>query len=82
MMLLHPEVQERVQEELARVVGDRDQVTMGDRARLPYLEATLNEVWRYCNVAPIGPPRAGKQHIHEYPVNALCLAPRGVQGIE
>ena len=33
---------------------------MEDKARLPYAEATLNEVWRFCNVAPFGPPRRGK----------------------
>jgi hypothetical protein len=58
-MVLHPEVQERVHEELERVAEGRDHVTMEDRARLPYVEATLNEIWRYCNVAPFGPPRRG-----------------------
>ena len=60
LMVLHPEVQERVHEELDRVVEGRDHVTMEDRARLPYVEATLNEIWRYCNVAPFGPPRRGR----------------------
>jgi cytochrome P450 len=59
LMVLHPEVQERVHEELDRVAEGRDHVTMEDRARLPYVEATLNEIWRYCNVAPFGPPRRG-----------------------
>ena len=30
---------------------------MKDKPNLPYVEATLNEVWRVCNIAPIGPPR-------------------------
>jgi hypothetical protein len=60
-MVLHPEVQERVHEELERVAEGRDHVTMEDRARLPYVEATLNEIWRYCNVAPFGPPRRGRR---------------------
>ncbi len=59
-MVLHPEVQERVHEELDSVAEGRDHVTMEDRARLPYVEATLNEIWRYCNVAPFGPPRRGR----------------------
>ena len=30
---------------------------MKDKPNLAYVEATLNEVWRVCNIAPIGPPR-------------------------
>ncbi len=63
-MVLHPEVQELVHEELERVAEGRDHVTMEDRARLPYVEATLNEIWRYCNVAPFGPPRRGRRFFY------------------
>ena len=57
LMILYPEVQRRAQEELDRVAEGRDQVTLADKPRLPFVEATLNEVWRYGNVAPFGPPR-------------------------
>jgi methyl farnesoate epoxidase / farnesoate epoxidase len=36
---------------------------MEDKPRLPYVEATLNEVWRYCNVAPFGPPRKVRKEL-------------------
>jgi hypothetical protein len=62
-MILYPEVQERVHQELDRVAGDRNQITMADKVNLPYVEATLNEIWRYCNVAPFGPPRDGASSI-------------------
>jgi cytochrome P450 len=62
-LILHPEVQDKVQEELDRVADGRQQVTMADKPRLPYVEATLNEVWRYCNVAPFGPPRKVRKEL-------------------
>ena len=57
MILRHPEVHDKVAEEIARVTGPNDRVTLEDRDKLPYTEATLNEVWRFCNVVPIPPPR-------------------------
>jgi len=59
LMVLHPEVQQRLHEELDRVAEGRDHITMKDQSTLPYFEATLNEIWRYCNVAPLNPPRRG-----------------------
>ena len=55
LMMRHPDIQEKVHQELDKV--DADYVTMRDRSTLPYVEATLNEIWRFCNVAPFGPPR-------------------------
>jgi cytochrome P450 len=62
-LILHPEVQDKVQEELDRVADGRQQVTMADRPQLPYVEATLHEVWRYCNVTPFGPPRQVRKEL-------------------
>jgi cytochrome P450 family 2 subfamily J len=60
-LILYPEVQDRVHAELDRVEaaadGGRHQITLADKPRLPYVEATLHEVWRYCNVAPVQSPR-------------------------
>ena len=57
MMIRHPDVQDKVSTEISQVTGYKDEVTMEDRSSLPYTEATVNEVWRYCNVLPISPPR-------------------------
>ena len=55
LMMRHPDIEEKDHQELDKV--DADYVTMRDRSTLPYVEATLNEIWRFCNVAPFGPPR-------------------------
>ena len=46
LMMLRPDVQRRVQEELDAVVGTSRLPTLADRAALPYLEAGIKEVYR------------------------------------
>jgi len=55
VLIRHPDVQEKVHASLSSVSGDI--VTMKDKAQLSYVEATISEVWRFCNIAPFGPPR-------------------------
>ncbi|KAH6805054.1 cytochrome P450 [Perilla frutescens var. frutescens] len=50
-LVLHPKVQTKMREELARVVGSRS-VTDADMARLPYLQAVVKETLR---LHPPGP---------------------------
>ena len=53
-MVRYPEVQARVQQELARVVGEDRSPAMEDRPRLPYTEAVIMEVQRHANIVPFG----------------------------
>ena len=53
-MVRYPEVQARVQQELAREVGADRSPAMEDRPRLPYTEAVLMEVQRHANIVPFG----------------------------
>ncbi|XP_071452856.1 methyl farnesoate epoxidase-like [Hetaerina americana] len=57
-MILYPEVQHKVQEELDRVVGRDRLPSLEDRTSLPYVEATLNEVLRFSSVAPLAVPHS------------------------
>ena len=50
----YPWIQEKVQEELDRVVGGDRCPGLADRARLPYTEAVLMEVQRHAHVLPLG----------------------------
>ena len=53
-MVRYPEVQARVQQELARVVGEDRSPAMEHRPRLPYTEAVIMEVQRHANIVPFG----------------------------
>ena len=54
-MLLHPEVQAKVQEEVDSVLGDRAP-SLADRGRLSYTEATIFEIQRLGSIAPQAVP--------------------------
>ena len=53
-MILHPQVQEKVQKEIDSNVGNNGEVIASDRSNLPYTEAVLHEIWRCGPVGPIG----------------------------
>nr|AMR44690.1 cytochrome P450 305a1 [Mylabris cichorii] len=56
MMILYPEIQEKVHQEIDQFLNG-DNLTYSDRHKLPYTEAVLLEVERYCHVVPICGPR-------------------------
>ena len=49
----HPKIQQRCQDEIEEVLGDK-QVEYADRVKLKYVEATLMEIQRLANIAPLG----------------------------
>ena len=53
-MLLHPEVQQRAQEELDLVIGNDRLPSIRDRESLPYMEAVFLECLRWHPIAPLG----------------------------
>ncbi len=51
-MILNPDVQEKVQEELDAVTGGGRLPTMADRQDTPYTEAVIHELQRCANILP------------------------------
>ncbi|KAF7288861.1 Cytochrome P450 [Mycena chlorophos] len=55
-MILHPQAQLKAQEELDRVLGEAHLPTLADRKDLPYVEALVQEVYRWNPVLQLGIP--------------------------
>ncbi|XP_055474928.1 cytochrome P450 2J4-like [Psammomys obesus] len=56
-MALYPEVQEKVQAEIDRVIGHDRQPSTDDRESMPYTNAVIHEVLRMGNIIPLNIPR-------------------------
>ncbi|XP_066039677.1 cytochrome P450 2D6 [Chamaea fasciata] len=55
-MLLHPEIQSKVQAEIDKVIGRERPPTMKDQASMPYTNAVIHEVQRCGDIVPVGVP--------------------------
>eukprot|EP01103_Thecamoeba_quadrilineata_P013919 TRINITY_DN4001_c0_g1_i1.p1 TRINITY_DN4001_c0_g1~~TRINITY_DN4001_c0_g1_i1.p1 ORF type:complete len:508 (-),score=86.24 TRINITY_DN4001_c0_g1_i1:68-1591(-) len=53
-MAMYPQVQKRCQEEIRRVIGDREP-SINDHLNTPYVDAVIAEVQRYSSIAPLTP---------------------------
>ena len=53
-MIAYPGKQKKCQEELDRVIGRTRMPTLKDKESLPYIRATVRELFRWRAVTPIG----------------------------
>ncbi|XP_028645825.1 cytochrome P450 2D10-like isoform X1 [Grammomys surdaster] len=63
LMILHPDVQRRVQQEIDEVIGQVRRPEMADQARMPYTNAVIHEVQRFGDIAPLSLPRITSRDI-------------------
>uniref|UniRef100_A0A8C5WMD0 Cytochrome P450 n=1 Tax=Leptobrachium leishanense TaxID=445787 RepID=A0A8C5WMD0_9ANUR len=56
VVLYYPEIQEKLHLEIDEVIG-RDRIpNLSDRANMPYTEAVMHEVLRFCDLVPFNTP--------------------------
>jgi cytochrome P450 family 33 len=56
-LIKNPEVQQKLHEELDKVIGGDRLVTLTDKSQLPYLNAVIVEIQRVSNILAINLPR-------------------------
>ncbi|XP_026308094.1 cytochrome P450 2C9-like, partial [Piliocolobus tephrosceles] len=52
LLLKHPEVTAKVQEEIEHVIGRNRSPCMQDRSHMPYTDAVVHEIQRYIDLLP------------------------------
>nr|XP_042121175.1 cytochrome P450 2D27 isoform X2 [Peromyscus maniculatus bairdii] len=63
LMILHPDVQSRVQQEIDEVIGQGRHPEMADQARMPYTNAVIHEVQRFADIVPVNIPHMTSRDI-------------------
>ncbi|NXD69555.1 CP2CL protein, partial [Eolophus roseicapillus] len=56
LLLKHPKIQEKVQEEIDHVVGRSRRPCVADRTQMPYTDAVVHEIQRFISLLPIALP--------------------------
>ncbi|XP_045319776.1 cytochrome P450 2D15 isoform X1 [Leopardus geoffroyi] len=63
LMILHPDVQRRVQQEIDEVLGPVQRPAMVDQTRMPFTMAVMHEVQRFGDLVPLGMPHMTSRDI-------------------
>ncbi|KAF5911227.1 hypothetical protein HPG69_019595, partial [Diceros bicornis minor] len=58
LLIKHPEVTAKVQEEIDRVIGRHRIPCMQDKSHMPYMDAVVHEIQRYIDLIPTNLPHA------------------------
>ncbi|NWH25023.1 cytochrome P450 2C19-like [Grus americana] len=62
LLLKYPKIQEKVQEEIDRVVGRSRRPCVADRTQMPYTDAVVHEIQRFISLIPLALPHTVTKH--------------------
>ncbi|XP_004438090.1 PREDICTED: cytochrome P450 2D14-like [Ceratotherium simum simum] len=63
LMILHPDMQRRVQQEIDEVIGQARRPEMGDQTHMPFTVAVVHEVQCFGDIIPLGLPHMTSRDI-------------------
>ncbi|ROL51013.1 Cytochrome P450 2J6 [Anabarilius grahami] len=72
-LITYPEVQEKVHEEIDRVIGCSREPNIADKANMPFTEAVIHEILRFGDIVPMN----GLRVVNKDTTLGECFIPKG-----